>query len=86
MGGLLFSGNNSIVCGAAGDYVINVTLNTPWAPGVLNHLLEVYFQADPTTDPGTAVNPILNPPVVGMTIVGVGAGTTLTVNVRATGW
>ena len=86
MGGLLFSGSNSIVCAAAGDYVINVSLSSPWAPGTINHILEVYFQTSPVCDPGTMVNPIINAPVVGFTIVGVGAGTTLTAQVKVTGW
>ncbi len=86
MGGMLFSGDDSIVCAAAGDYMINVTLDTPWNPGTINHIIEVYFGTDPDTDPGTMIDPTINAPVVGFTIVGVGAGTTLTAWVKVLGW
>lgn len=86
MGGMLFSGSNSIICGVAGDYQINVSLSTPWAPGTINHIIEVYFETDPIVDPGTMTNPVITAPVVGFTIVGVGGGTTLTAQVKVTGW
>jgi len=86
VGGILFTGDQTIICAAAGDYAINVTLNTPWQPSVINHLLEVHFFANPTVDPGTMVNPVITAPVVGFTIVGVGGGTTLTARVKVTGW
>jgi len=86
MGGILFSGDETIVCSAGGDYVINVTLSTPWNPTTINHLLEVHFLTVPVCDPGTMTNPVITAPVVGFTIVGVGAGTTLTARAKVTGW
>lgn len=86
MGGILFSGDATIVCGAGGDYVINVTLSTPWNPTTINHLLEVHFFTVPVCDPGTMTNPVITAPVVGFTIVGVGAGTTLTARAKVAGW
>ena len=85
-GGMLFSGDETIICAAGGDYAINVTVSTPWAPTVINHLLDIHFFAEPTVDPGTPVNPSIAGNIVGFTIVGVGAGTTLTARVKTTGW
>lgn len=86
MGGMLFTGDKTIVVAAGGDYAISVTLTSPFAPSTLNNLVEVHFFTDPICDPGTMVNPVMTGNVVGFTIVGVGAGTTLTARAFATGW
>lgn len=85
-GGMLFNGDQQLICAAGGDYAINVTISTPWAPTVINHVLEIHFFAQPVVDPGTPVNPQITANVVGFTLVGVGAGTTLTARVKVTGW
>lgn len=85
-GGMLFSGDETIICAAGGDYAVNVTITSPWAPSVINHLVEIHFFAEPTVDPGTPVNPVITGNVVGFTLVGVGAGTTLTARAKVMGW
>lgn len=86
MGGMMFRGTNTIVCAAAGDYVMNVTISTPWNPVAMSDLINITFDTDPVCDPGTPTNVIFDAPVVGFTIVGVGAGTTLSALVNVTGW
>jgi len=87
MGGMLFSGDETRIFPSAGDYAINVTITSPWAPGTINHILDIHFvNVSPVVDPGTPVNPVITGNVVGFTLVGVGAGTTLTARVKVTGW
>jgi len=87
VGGIMFYGTATIVCASAGNYVLNVSLSTPWAPSVINRIVCIYnVSTDPLTDPGTPTCIVATPPVVGMTLVGVGHGTTLTEAVVAMGW
>jgi hypothetical protein len=86
VGGLLFSGDQTTVYAIGGDYAVTVTVSSPWAPATINHLIDIHFFADPTVDPGTPVNPVITGNVVGFTLVGLGAGTTLTSRVKVTGW
>jgi len=86
VGGILFSGNATRIVAAAGNYAFAVTLSSPWNPSTINHLIEIYLSANPIVDPGTPVNPVISPPVIGFTLVGVGAGSTLTAYVKAMGW
>lgn len=85
-GGILFTGDATIVVAAGGDYVVNVALSSPFAPTTINHLLEVHFFTNPVCDPGTMTNPVITGGVVGFTLIGVGAGTTLTARAKVTGW
>ena len=87
MGGMLFSGDEIRVFPAGGDYAVNVTITSPWNPVLINHLLDIHFvNVSPVVDPGSPVNPVFTGNVVGFTLVGVGAGTTLTARVKITGW
>lgn len=87
MGGALFSGDQQIICAAGGDYAVTVTISSPWAPGTINNLIDIHFvDVSPVVDPGTPVNPTINGNVVGFTLVGVGAGCTITSRVKVTGW
>jgi len=86
-GGILFYGTQVLICPSAGNYVLNVSLSSPWVPTVINRVVSVTnIGADPATDPGTPMAVKASPPIVGMTLIGVGAGTTLTEAVVATGW
>lgn len=86
VGGLLFSGDQTTVYAAGGDYAVTVTVSSPWAPATINHLINIYFSAEPPVDPGAPINPVITGNVVGFTLVGLGAGTTLTSTVKVTGW
>jgi len=87
MGGIMFYGTATLVCPSAGDYELNVSLNSPWVPILINRIVCVQnITTDPLTDPGTPTEIVASPPIVGMTIVGVGHGTTLTEAVVAMGW
>jgi hypothetical protein len=79
-------GTGTLVCPTAGNYVINVGITWPWAPVAINRIVSVLFDADPDTDPGTPLGTTATPPTVGMTIIGVGAGTTLEARVVVMGW
>jgi len=86
VGGIMFYGTASIVCPTAGNYIMNVSLSTPWAPTTINRIVSVLFDSDPDTDPGTPLGAVATGAVIGMTVMGVGAGTTLTGRVVAMGW
>lgn len=86
VGGHMMYGTGTIVCPTAGNYVINVNISVPWAPILINRIVSVLFDADPDTDPGTPLGAISLAPVVGFTVIGVGAGTTLTARVVVMGW
>ena len=87
VGGIMFYGTQAIVCQSAGDYRVNVTLDTPWVPVVINRIVSIYnIDTDPDTDPGTPMGVRATAPVIGMTLIGVGHGTTLTTGVVAMGW
>lgn len=86
-GGFIFNGTATYILPAAGDYEIVVSLSAPWVPTTINHLLDVHFiNVSPVVDPGSPVNPVITAPQVGFTLVGVGAGCTLTARVECTGW
>jgi len=86
-GGIVFYGTQVLVCPSAGNYVVNVSLSSPWVPTVINRIVSFYnVGADPATDPGTPMGLKASPPIVGCTLIGVGAGTTLTEAVVAFGW
>jgi len=86
-GGVLFYGTAQIICPSAGNYRINVSLSNPWTPTTINRVISIYnVDTDPNCDPGTPEGVVATPPVVGMTLMGVGAGTTLTEAVIAVGW
>ena len=51
----------------------------------VDYVIHIQFDTDPVCDPGTAVNKSIRGNVVGMTIIGLAAGTTLDVTVVAVG-
>ena len=86
VGGLLFGGDKTTVYAGGGDYAVTVTVSSPWAPATINHLIDIHFFAEPPVDPGAPINPVITGNIVGFTLVGLGAGTTLTSRVKVTGW
>jgi len=86
VGGIEFDGSQTTVYSAAGNYAITVSLGSPWAPSTINHVIDIQFNTNPVCDPGSPINIVNSPPVVGFTLVGLGAGTTLTTHVEALGW
>jgi hypothetical protein len=71
-----------LVCPQAGNYAFTVQ--------IVNHrtterVLEYNRSTNPTCDPGTPTGEKITGNVVGVTLIGVGAGTTLTVDVLAEG-
>ncbi len=83
MGGAIHSDTNTLVVAAEGDYAVTVTV-----AGIttINHLLDIQLTVSPDVDPGTPIDPVITGNVVGFTLVGVGAGTTITASVKVTGW
>lgn len=87
IGGVMFYGTGQLIAVEAGNYALNVTLSTPWTPTTINRIISVYnVSVSPTTDSGTPVDIVATAPVVGFTLVGIGAGTTVVMGVIATGW
>jgi len=83
MGGKIAEGSTTTVYATGGDKEILVTVA---GLSVINYVLRVRFTTDPTVDSGNPVNEVVTGNVVGFTLVGLGAGTTLTTTVTATGW
>ena len=82
-GGKVYTGTDTTIVATAGDYVITVTI-----VGVttINHIMDIQFDTSPDVDPGTPIGPVISGTVVGFTLVGVGAGTTITSTVKVLGW
>jgi len=66
-----------------GDIAITITFNELRR---VEQVLRYNFFTDPITDPGTPVNEKVTGNVVGLTMVGIPAGTTLTIEAVAIGW
>lgn len=81
-GRVLATNSTTSVFSEAGDYPITITV-----PDLkqVEYVLQYKFTTDPTVDPGTPVNERIVGNVVGVTLVGVGAGTTLTAEVVVIG-
>jgi len=82
-GRTIASGSSTYVLGAAGNYAVVVTLPEL---RTIEAVLEWRLSTDPLTDPGTPTNEVITNNVVGCTLMGVGAGTTLRVEVKALGF
>lgn len=82
-GRTIASDSATYVLPTAGNYAIAVTIR-------LHRVTERMIQYRPTTnpicDPGTPTNEVITGNVVGFTLIGVGAGTTLTAEVLASGY
>ena len=66
-----------------GDTPVNVTISNLTT---IEKIEDIRLSTDPECDPGTPANAIVTGNVVGMTLYGVPAGTTITVNVLASGY
>ena len=82
-GDTIAKGSAQYVFATAGNYAIVVTIP--------NHreteqVLQYKLSTNPTTDPGNPTNEVITGNVVGVTLIGVGAGTTLDAEVTAVGW
>jgi len=75
-------GTSTYVFATAGNYAITVTINEH---RITEKMIEYLPTTNPTTDPGTPTNVVITGNVVGFTLIGVGAGTTLTAEVVAVG-
>ena len=83
VGGKIAKGSTTTVYATGGDKEVLVAV-----PGlsVINYVIRVRFTTDPIVDPGNPVNEVVTGNVVGFTLVGLGAGTTLTTTVTVMGW
>jgi len=81
-GRIIASGQTTVVLAAAGNYAFIIRI-----PDfkMIEEVITYKFHSDPTVDPGTPVNEKVVGNVVGVTLIGVGAGTTLTVKAIAIG-
>jgi hypothetical protein len=79
----LAAGTTTTVYDSGGDKEIVVTVS-----GLTNieYTIRYKFTTDPAVDSGKPINEVITGNVVGFTLVGLGAGTTLTTEVLATGW
>lgn len=76
-------GTATFLVTAAGNYAITVTIARHRDT---ERVLEYKLTATPICDPGTPTNEVITGNVVGCTLMGVGAGTTLIVEVTASGF
>lgn len=81
-GRVIACGSTTIIVPSAGNYAL--TIRIPDLQEIAK-VLTISRHTDPTCDPGTPVNEKISGNVVGFTMVGVGAGTTLTVEAIAVG-
>jgi hypothetical protein len=77
------SGSSTFVLPTAGNYAVTVTISEHRNT---ERMLQYRPRTDPDTDPGVPTDDVIVRNVVGFTLMGVGAGTTLTVEVIATGF
>lgn len=82
-GGRVFAeGSSTIKTTIMGDYAVNIRVPDL---RMVEKVLEYSFHCEPIVDPGSPTNEKISGNVVGVTLVGVGDGTTLTVTVLAAG-
>lgn len=76
-------GTETLVVATAGNYHLSITVS---GISVINYILNIRVNTNPVVDPGTptCISKIGN--VVGMTLIGVGGGTTLTGTVTVFGY
>lgn len=67
----------------AGNYAIVLTISEH---RVTNRVFEWNLHTNPTCDPGSPTNVKITNNIVGCTLIGIGSGTTLTVEVIAVGF
>lgn len=77
------SATRVFVIPSAGNYNFTITIAEH---RTTERVLEWNFQTNPLCDPGSANNVVITRNVVGCTLVGVGHGTTLTVEAIASGF
>lgn len=83
-GGKIAEDTNTTVYATGGDKNILVTIS---GITTINYILQVRFHADPAVDSGNPINEwIESSNVVGLTLIGLGGGTTLTTTVTVRGW
>ncbi|MBW2651012.1 MAG: hypothetical protein JRC66_08430 [Deltaproteobacteria bacterium] len=82
MGGRIAEGSVTTVYDTGGDKPIQVSVPVLTS---ISYILDIRFTADPAVDPGKPVNIVVTGNVVGFTLVGLGAGTTLTTTAVVTG-
>jgi hypothetical protein len=82
-GGTIHSSSGTLVVAISGDYNVTVTMADMT---VINHVIDVQFDTSPKVDPGSEVGIKITGAIVGFTLIGVGAGTTITSTVKAMGW
>jgi hypothetical protein len=81
-GRVIAKDSTTLVVASSGNYAITVTISDL---KTVEEVLQHKPSTDPLCDPGTPVNEKITGNVVGFTMVGVGAGTTLTIEVTAVG-
>lgn len=82
-GRTIASATRTYVLPSAGNYAITVTIAEH---RTTERVLEWNLQTNPLCDPGSPTNTRITRNVVGCTLVGVGAGTTLTVEAITIGF
>ena len=83
VGGRIAEDSQTTVYATGGDKEISVTIS---GITTVNYILHIRFDTDPTVDSGNPVNEVIAGNVVGFTLLGLGAGTTLMTTVTVTGW
>lgn len=76
-------GQTLYVVATAGNYAVTVTIAEHRST---ERMIQYRPITNPTVDPGTPTNEVITGNVVGFTLMGIGAGTTLTVRVIASGY
>ena len=91
---------SSILCwGGSGGKIAEDTITTIYSTGgdknilvtvsgitTINYILHIRFHTDPAVDSGNPINEVITGNVVGFTLVGLGAGTTLITTATVRGW
>jgi len=82
-GRTIAAGTSVYVLPSAGNYAITVTISEHRET---ERVLEWNLSTNPICDPGSPLNVRISHNIVGCTLIGVGAGTTLTVEAIASGF
>ena len=82
-GGKIAEDTTTTVYSTGGDKNILVTVS---GITTINYILHVRFHTDPAVDSGNPINEWIEGNVVGITLLGLGGGTTLTTTVTVRGW
>jgi len=78
----LAQGDATYTFATAGNFAVVIRLSDL---KYIEKIIQYQFETDPIVDPGSPVNEKITGNVVGMTLIGVGGGTTMVINVMGVG-